>query len=52
MQIFVKTLKAKTITLEVTPEWTTEKLKKLIEEKEGLAPEQYRLIFAGKKLSK
>ena len=50
MQIFVKTLTGKHITLDVNPTDKIETVKEMIFDKEGIVPEQQGLIFAGKEL--
>eukprot|EP00808_Paulinella_micropora_P000573 g57037.t1 len=50
IQVHVKTLTGKTLSLQVQPDCTIEHFKKLVQDKEGVPTDQQRFIFAGRQL--
>lgn len=50
MVVNVRTLSGKTITLDLTPDESVESLKAKIQDKEGIPPEQQRIIFGARHL--
>ena len=50
MQVFVKTFAGKTLTVEVEPDESIESLKNKLQSKEGIPPNQQRILFGGKQL--
>jgi len=51
MQIKVKNLAGRVLEIDIDPTDTIEKIKERVEEKEGIPPQQQRLIFGGKAMS-
>lgn len=51
MIVYIKTLTGKTLMINVDQNESIEGLKEKIQEKEGIPPDQQRIIFAGQELS-
>eukprot|EP00051_Salpingoeca_urceolata_P011910 m.148149 g.148149 ORF g.148149 m.148149 type:complete len:80 (+) comp17307_c0_seq3:451-690(+) len=51
MLIKVKTLTGREIELDIEPEDSVRRIKERVEEKQGIPPEQQRLIFGGKQMN-
>jgi ubiquitin-like protein Nedd8 len=51
MLIKVKTLTGKEIEIDIEPTDKVERIKERVEEKEGIPPQQQRLIFSGKQMN-
>jgi ubiquitin len=51
MQIFVKTLTGKTVTLDVTANTSVKEIREKIQDKEGISPDQQRIIYAGRQIT-
>lgn len=50
MQVFVKSMSGKTLSVDVEPDESIESLKSKIQQKEGITPDQQRVVFEGKQL--